>query len=92
MLLGLAMEFTLPRRLTIILLEYGMSNEYVSLPIQFFVKTRVIEVIIKGTQAKMLMGHNNPVFCVNYNPQSNLLASGSFDETVKIWDVVRGLY
>ena len=45
---------------------------------------------LKGTQVKTLNGHNNPVFCVNYNPQSNLLASGSFDETVKIWDVVRG--
>ena len=44
----------------------------------------------QGTLAKTLNGHNNPVFCVNYNPQSNLLASGSFDETVKIWDVVRG--
>jgi COMPASS component SWD3 len=28
--------------------------------------------------------------CVNFNPQSNLIVSGSFDETVRIWDVKTG--
>lgn len=41
---------------------------------------------------KVLHGHTNFVFCVNYNPQSNLLASGGFDETVRVWDVARGVY
>ena len=40
---------------------------------------------------KELHGHTNFVFCVNYNPQSNLLASGGFDETVRVWDVARGM-
>jgi len=31
------------------------------------------------------------VFCVNFNHKSNLLASGGFDETVRIWDVARGV-
>ena len=31
------------------------------------------------------------MFCVNFNHKSNLLASGGFDETVRIWDVARGL-
>jgi COMPASS component SWD3 len=31
------------------------------------------------------------VFCVNFNHKSNLLASGGFDETVRIWDVTRGM-
>jgi len=31
------------------------------------------------------------VFCVNYNPNANLLVSGGFDETVRIWDVARGI-
>ncbi|CAN0316032.1 unnamed protein product [Hapterophycus canaliculatus] len=36
-------------------------------------------------------GHENYVFCVNFNnPQANLLVSGSFDEKVKIWDVATG--
>jgi len=39
---------------------------------------------------KTLTGHTNYVFCVNYNPQSNLIVSGSFDESVRIWDVKSG--
>ena len=39
----------------------------------------------------ILKGHTNFVFCVNFSPKSNLLVSGGFDETVRIWDVARGL-
>jgi COMPASS component SWD3 len=35
-------------------------------------------------------GHDNFVFCCDFNPQSNLIATGSFDETVKMWDVRSG--
>ena len=44
----------------------------------------------QGQVIKTLTGHTNYVFCVNYNPQSNLIVSGSFDESVKIWDVKSG--
>jgi COMPASS component SWD3 len=47
---------------------------------------------MQGTTEKILRGHTNYVFCVNYNPQSNLIASGSFDETIRIWDVKTGKY
>ena len=30
------------------------------------------------------------VFCVNFNPQSSLIASGSFDQSVRIWEVKTG--
>lgn len=39
---------------------------------------------------KTLYGHTNFVFCVNFNPRSNLLVSGGYDETVRVWDVARG--
>ena len=46
--------------------------------------------IIQGKNLKTMRGHTNYVFCCNFNPQSNLLVSGSFDETVRIWDVRTG--
>ncbi|XP_051980310.1 protein will die slowly-like [Xyrauchen texanus] len=36
---------------------------------------------------KTLKGYRNYVFCCNFNPQSNLVVSGCFDECVRIWDV-----
>ncbi|GAA49066.1 COMPASS component SWD3 [Clonorchis sinensis] len=57
-----------------------------------------------GKCLKTLKGHSNYVFCCNFNPQSNLIVSGSvrfycatftlynvqFDESVKLWDVKTG--
>lgn len=43
-----------------------------------------------GKCLKTLKGHSNYVFCCNFNPQSNLIVSGSFDESVRIWDVRTG--
>jgi len=45
------------------------------------------------TQGETLVefkGHSNFCFSVKFSPQGNLLVSGSFDETVKIWDVRNG--
>lgn len=44
----------------------------------------------QGITVKILQGHTNFVFCVNFNHASNLLVSGGYDETVRIWDVARG--
>jgi len=46
--------------------------------------------LVQRSEVKTLNGHTNFVFCVNYNPNSNLLVSGGFDETVRIWDIARG--
>lgn len=41
--------------------------------------------------AKVLKGHTNFVFCVNFSPSANMIVSGGFDETVRVWDVARGI-
>uniref|UniRef100_A0AAR2LV34 WDR5-like beta-propeller domain-containing protein n=1 Tax=Pygocentrus nattereri TaxID=42514 RepID=A0AAR2LV34_PYGNA len=47
-------------------------------------------ISVRGKCLKTLKGHSNYVFCCNFNPQSNLVVSGSFDESVRIWDVKTG--
>jgi COMPASS component SWD3 len=42
--------------------------------------------------AKVLKGHTNFVFCVNFSPSANMIVSGGFDETVRVWDVARGIF
>jgi len=46
--------------------------------------------IAQGKCLRTLEGHTSYVFCVNFNPQSNLIVSGSFDESVRLWDVREG--
>ena len=36
--------------------------------------------------AKVLKGHSHHVYCVCYNPQGNLVVSGSQDETIRVWN------
>jgi WD40 repeat protein len=37
-----------------------------------------------------LKGHKQQVFCVAYSPDGRTLASGSVDETIKLWDLKTG--
>ncbi|KAK6903999.1 hypothetical protein I203_107511 [Kwoniella mangroviensis CBS 8507] len=39
---------------------------------------------------KTLVGHTAPVLSISFSPKSNLLVTGSFDESATIWDVRRG--
>jgi WD40 repeat protein len=48
-------------------------------------KTIKIFLVKTGECLKTLVGHNHFVSCCCFNPQSNLIVSGSFDETVRIW-------
>lgn len=50
-------------------------------------KCVVVSDVERRTPVLRLAGHTNYVLSVAYNAQSNLIASGSFDETVKLWDV-----
>ena len=38
----------------------------------------------------MPTGHDAAVHCVNFAPTGPLLASASFDRTVRLWDVTTG--
>jgi WD40 repeat protein len=38
-----------------------------------------------GEEIKTLSGHTNWVYAVSFSPDGKLLASGSFDNTVKLW-------
>lgn len=39
---------------------------------------------------RILEGHNGPVMCLAYSPDGLTLASGSWDRTVRLWDLVSG--
>lgn len=41
-------------------------------------------------QGAVLRGHHNYVYCVAFSPKGNILASGSYDEAVFLWDVRAG--
>jgi COMPASS component SWD3 len=42
---------------------------------------------ITATCAAVLRGHTHHVLCVAFHPAGNMLASGAYDETVRVWDL-----
>lgn len=43
-----------------------------------------------GGGRRPLVGHHNYVYCLAFSPKGNILASGSYDEAVFLWDVRAG--
>ena len=50
-------------------------------------KTAKLWDVERALCAREFAGHESYVFCAALNPSNTLLATGSFDETVKIWDI-----
>jgi len=46
--------------------------------------------LVSSSCALILRGHTHHVFCVAFSPAGNTLASGAFDETLRVWDVRTG--
>jgi len=40
--------------------------------------------------ARVLKGHRDGVTCLQFNDEKNILISGSYDATVRIWDIEKG--
>lgn len=45
---------------------------------------------VSGQEMQALRGHHNYVHCIAFSPKGNILASGSYDEAVFLWDVRAG--
>ena len=48
---------------------------------------RVWTLLDGGSLKALLEGHTHHVYTCAFSPQSNLIASGGYDESVRIWDV-----
>ncbi|KAG5981777.1 hypothetical protein E4U55_002579 [Claviceps digitariae] len=45
---------------------------------------------VAGYEMAALRGHHNYIHCLAFSPKGNILASGSYDEAVFLWDVRAG--
>lgn len=51
---------------------------------------RPVNQLVADDKPLVLKGHTDSVFAVAFSPDGTILASGSFDKTIKLWDVATG--
>jgi WD40 repeat protein len=73
-------EIGIPRKVVQAPVSSTSSNE-IYLPISFIAKPRL---------QKVLSGHSEAINSVAFSPEGKTLASGSNDNTIKLWDVATG--
>ncbi|PHM10091.1 protein kinase domain-containing protein [Nostoc sp. 'Peltigera malacea cyanobiont' DB3992] len=55
-----------------------------------FAADKIVENVAIGGQIHTLQGHSRSISSVAYSPDGRIIASGSEDETIKLWDVGTG--
>lgn len=51
-------------------------------------KTFFIWDVLSGNIIRKVLAHNNRINTITLNPHQNVIATGSYDNTVKLWDLM----
>ena len=49
-------------------------------------KTLILTDVVEGKTIRKYLGHNGRINSITFNPENNVIISGSYDTTVQIWD------